>query len=409
MTVKIKQKAGAWLAPTLLILPVSALAAGSYVEARNDAMGGTGVASSHYGAAALANPALMTRAEPEDRISMILPAAGIRISDQDHLTDRVDDISNSVDGYRGLANGFTFADYPKLQAAAGDLAQQLRNLRGNTARGSAGASLVITVPTEQLDVAFVSRASGTASLATTISQGDIDYLQGVADGTVFPFPGDQNRLTSQGRVRAALVTDYGVAMAKEVAIAGHPISFGLTPKLQKTWLWNYNVSVYNYDKSDVTDGRNRTSDTGFNLDAGAATDVGEHWTLGLSAQNLVPRDIDTKEVGGVKDTWRMRPLVTSGVAWHTDRLTTALDVDLTPTKGFRSLSDSQYAGAGIEYRLAEWLQLRAGYRADMKGTDANVATAGVGFSPFQRVHLDLTGLAGEDRTWGAVAQLGFTF
>ncbi|HIB1651878.1 TPA: conjugal transfer protein TraF, partial [Salmonella enterica subsp. enterica serovar Muenchen] len=50
-----------------------ASAATSYFEARNDAMGGTGVASSHYGAAPLANPALLTKHNGSDDFSLILP------------------------------------------------------------------------------------------------------------------------------------------------------------------------------------------------------------------------------------------------------------------------------------------------------------------------------------------------
>ncbi|EFE0151376.1 conjugal transfer protein TraF, partial [Escherichia coli] len=41
-----------------VLFSFNAAAATSYFEARNDAMGGTGVASSHYGVAPLANPAL---------------------------------------------------------------------------------------------------------------------------------------------------------------------------------------------------------------------------------------------------------------------------------------------------------------------------------------------------------------
>ncbi|EIC82843.1 plasmid transfer protein TraF, partial [Serratia sp. M24T3] len=52
--------------PIIFLSPISALAAGNYYDARNDAMGGTGVASSTYGTAVLANPALMTKAKPDD-------------------------------------------------------------------------------------------------------------------------------------------------------------------------------------------------------------------------------------------------------------------------------------------------------------------------------------------------------
>ncbi|PPS59092.1 hypothetical protein CRX72_06570 [Pantoea sp. BRM17] len=59
-----------------LLVSSSALAAGTWYDARNDAMGGTGVASSHWSSAVLANPALMTRAQPEENAGIIFPSAG---------------------------------------------------------------------------------------------------------------------------------------------------------------------------------------------------------------------------------------------------------------------------------------------------------------------------------------------
>ena len=58
------------LIATAVLMAFNATAATSYFEARNDAMGGTGVASSHYSAAALANPALLTK----ERQMMISPS-----------------------------------------------------------------------------------------------------------------------------------------------------------------------------------------------------------------------------------------------------------------------------------------------------------------------------------------------
>ncbi|WP_338558931.1 conjugal transfer protein TraF [Erwinia sp. E_sp_B04_7] len=399
--------------PLLFMAPLSALAAGNYYDARNDAMGGTGVASSTYGTAVLANPALMTKAQPDDDVSIILPAAGLQVTDKNKLVDKVDDLTDSVDRYQDIANNLNFAniatDYPKVQAAAGDLASQLRGIKGNQAHGTAGAAFAVTVPNEVLPFAFVTKAYGTAHISADVTQSDIDLLQGISDGTVNPLLVNQNSLTSSALGRGAIVYDYGIAVAHEFTIAGHPVSVGVTPKLQKTYLYNYSASVYNYDKSDFKKGRYKNDDTGFNLDAGVATDVGDNWTLGLSAQNLISRDLDTKEVNGFKDTYQISPIVTPGVSFHTERLTAALDVDVTPTKRFKTQDESQYAGVGAEYRLLSWLQLRAGYRADMKSNDTNVYTAGFGLSPFNKVHLDLAGMKGDDNTWGAVAQVNFTF
>lgn len=392
----------------------SVMAAGTWYDARNDAMGGTGVASSTYGSAVLANPALMTKAQPDDNVSIIFPSAGVQITDKDKLVDKVDDISDTVDRYQDVIDNLTIFDYlsgaPQLRAAAGDMAGHLRDLRDNEAHANAAVSLAVTIPNETLPFAFVTKAYGTVEVRANVAQSDIDYLQGVADGAVFPVPGDQDRLRSSANGLAALVTDYGVAVAHEFSIAGHPVSIGVTPKVQKTWLYNYTDSLYDYDKSDINSSRYRTSDTGFNVDAGLATSFAENWTFGLTGQNLVSRDLDTKEVNGYRDTYQIRPLVTTGLAWSRGPFTATADVDLTQTKRFKSQDASQYAAVGGEYRVLDWLQLRAGYRADMKSTDENVFTAGFGLSPFSnRVHLDLAGSVGDNNTWGAMAQLGFNF
>ncbi|SUG50186.1 conjugative transfer protein [Salmonella enterica subsp. arizonae] len=91
----------------------------------------------------------------------------------------------------------------------------------------------------------------------------------------------------------------------------------LRQNCKKTWLYNYTTSIYNYDSSDWNSSRYRNDDTGFNVDAGVAADVGKNWTLGLSGQNLVSRDIDTKDIfitngmtretTNYKDTYQIRP------------------------------------------------------------------------------------------------------
>ena len=341
-----------------LFLSSSALAAGTWYDARNDAMGGTGVASSTYGSAVLANPALMTKAKPDDNVSIIFPSAGVQITDKDKLVDKVDDITDTVDRYEDELDNLTFFDYlqgaPQLRAAAGDMADRLRDLRGNEAHGNAAVALAVTVPNEVLPFAFVTKAYGTVDVRANVVQGDIDYLQSIADGA-FPAPGDQNQLRSSANGLAALVTDYGIAVAHEFNIAGHPVSVGVTPKLQKTWLYNYTASIYNYDKSDLNESRYRNTNTGFNFDAGLATDFAENWTFGLTGQNLISRDIDTKEVNGYRDTYQIRPLVTTGIAWNKGPFTATADVDLTGTKRFKSQDESQYAAVGGEYRVLDWL------------------------------------------------------
>ncbi|HDR2710130.1 TPA: conjugal transfer protein TraF [Enterobacter mori] len=392
-------------------------AANTWTEARSDAMGGTGVAAGTYGSGTLINPALLAKAKPDDGITVILPSIGAQISDKDNLRDKIDDISDDVSRYRSTLDNINLIDLlnplspasQQVSSAAGDLADQLDSLKGKTASGKAGGGISVSIPNDVLSVAFVAKANARARVSSYIDQGDIDILRGVEAVPATALTVNPNNLKSKGFGRAAIVSDYGVTVARQFDISGVPVSLGITPKLQKTWLYNYTVSIYNFDSGDINSSRYRNDDTGFNVDAGLAADFGENWTVGLTGQNLFSRDIDTKEVDGVRDTYQISPVVTAGAAWHTDLLTLTADGDLTETKGFKSEDTSQYVGVGAEVTPLSWLAVRAGYRADMKGNDSNVFTGGVGFAPFNTVHVDLMGLYGEDETWGAGAQLSMTF
>jgi hypothetical protein len=400
-----------------LLASQTASAANSWTEARNDAMGGTGVASANYGSGVLINPALLAKSQPDDDITVIFPAIGGQISDKDNLRDKIDDVTDDVNQYRRSLDNINPLDlfvpgsagYRQVSTAAGDLADQLESLKGKTASAKAGGGLAVSIPNDVLAVAFVAKANARARVSSSIDQGDIDTLRGVEAVPSSILAVDPDNLKSKGFGRAAIVSDYGVAVARQFELGGVPVSVGVTPKLQKTWLYNYTVSIYDFNSDDINSSRYRNDDTGFNMDAGLAADFGEHWTVGLSGQNLFSRDIDTKEVAGVRDTYQIRPLVTAGVAWQNDLLTLSADGDLTETKGFKSEENSQYVGVGAEVRPLDWLAVRAGYRADVKDNDSNVFTGGVGFAPFNRVHLDLMGLYGEDETWGAGAQVSVTF
>ena len=398
-----------------LFIANNASAAGTWTESRNDAMGGTGVASSRWSSAVLINPALLTNSLEGDNAALLIPSIGMQITDPENLQDNIDDISNSAEDYLNSANVplqqiiLNPGLYRQMQSNAADLSTQLKNVRGDEARAKAGGALAVSIPNEVLPFAFVAKAYGTGRVTSDITQHDLDYLDGIANGTVIPNPNDLQYLTSTGFGRVAVVSDYGVAVAHKFDVGGVPVSVGVTPKLQYTQLYNYSTSVYQFSKDDLTDNRYRNSNTGFNIDAGLAADFGDSWTVGLSGQNLVSHDIDTKVVNGFKDTYQIRPLVTTGVAWHSDFLVLTTDVDLTETKNFKSEDNSQFVGIGAEITPLPWLAVRAGYRADMLSNESNVFTGGVGFAPFDMVHVDLMGLYGQDETWGAGVQVGMTF
>ncbi|EED1398977.1 conjugal transfer protein TraF [Escherichia coli] len=376
-------------------------AATSYFEARNDAMGGTGVASSHYGVAPLANPALLTKSGAKDNFSLLLPSVGAQLSDPGNIRDNADKISDdwkafdrAVDSQSGVTQ------------AAARLKARLQDFRHTHADAQVGASAVAALPGDTLAGALMLKSYGTVSVDGKVSDADLNYLESIASSGQSV---DKDRLTSQAFARAALITDVGIALATELETAGQKWSLGFTPKFQRVDLFNYNVLVKNYDSSDFKGDRYHNTINGINADIGASMDLDDNWTLGLVAQNLIPRSIETKEVNGITETFRICPQVTAGVSWHNDMFTTALDVDLTPASGFTSDSKRQFAAIGAEFNAWKWVQLRAGYRQNLASNDGSAFTAGVGVSPFDVVHLDLAGLAGTDNNYGAIAQLQFTF
>lgn len=83
-------------------------------------------------------------------------------------------------------------------------------------------------------------------VSSSIDQQDIDYLRGiqrsdaVAAGVALDAAlngTDQitKNLNSTASGRAAIVSDYGIAVARQFELGGVPVSVGVTPKLQKTW------------------------------------------------------------------------------------------------------------------------------------------------------------------------------
>lgn len=392
------------LLSSTIFMAFNTYAATSYMEARNDAMGGTGVASSHYGTAALSNPALLTRAGITDDFSLVIPSVGVQVSDPNKMVDLLTDVKDLWDNFdSAAANPFAGAE------SAGELKNKLQEMKGAHANGQAGVAVIATVPNETLPFAVVMKSWGTVSVDGDISDQDLQLLDLIASGQLPPSAIDKTTLKSRAYARAAVLTDVGVAVARQFETAGYRWSLGVTPKYQRIDLFNYNVSTADFEKNDIKSDRYRNTKTMLNADLGLATDLTEHWTLGLAVQNIISHSVDSKTVNGEKATFKVKPQATAGVSWHNGVVTTALDIDLSEASRFNDDKKRQFASLGAEINAWSWMQVRTGYRQNMASSDGNAFTAGLGLSPFNAVHLDLTGMAGTDRTYGVVAQLQFTF
>ena len=370
-------------------------------DARSSAMGGVGVASAHFGAAPLTNPALLATSREQDKISLIAPSIGAQASDPANLIDGFDDVTTAWDNLENALGSGNEAE------AAGKLADSVAGLAGEHANANLGLSMVLAVPDDELPVALSVNSWAKGHARALVSQSDLDYLDDVAKGSIIPGKDDLDKLTSRAEGMAALVTEYGVTVAHPFTLGELPV--GITPKIQRIETWNYNVAINNYDSSDLRDGNWQHQTMSANIDAGFFASVTPEWMVALSAQNLFENKVKTREINGYQPAFIIRPELTAGTAWNNEHVTLSADIGLTPVSNFQYVDKNQYAAFGAELRAADWVQLRAGYRLDMRGNDRRVVTGGVGLSAGEAMQFDLTAMAGRDRTIGGVAQFTFHF
>ena len=89
----------------------------------------------------------------------------------------------------------------------------------------------------------------------------------------------------------------------------------------------------------------------------------------------------------------------------------AMDLDLTENEPTAFEDPTRYFGFGAEIDLFRTIQLRGGYRTNLSGTDQEVVSIGIGFSPLV-VHFDLAVMANPndpEKEAGAAFEMGVEF
>ncbi|MHC6799463.1 conjugal transfer protein TraF, partial [Vibrio antiquarius] len=201
------------------------------------------------------------------------------------------------------------------------------------------------------------------------------------------------------------VAEAGVSLAKYTNFMNQHLSFGVTPKLQRIYTYSYATSFQNFDTKDLRE--HETAETMFNLDAGALWFFGPY-RVGISAKNLIGRDVKTKSFMYGSDTiksyeYSMRPVYTVGAGIVADYFTMSVDYDLNEEKRFSSFDDNtQMIRAGIEFDILRQLALRAGYMKNLaRSSDEGTITAGIGLSPLKLIELDIAAQYTNENAMGA--------
>ncbi|TOG21551.1 conjugal transfer protein TraF [Vibrio parahaemolyticus] len=161
----------------------------------------------------------------------------------------------------------------------------------------------------------------------------------------------------------------------------------------------------NFDTKDLRE--HETAETMFNLDAGALWFFGPY-RLGISAKNLIGRDVKTKSFQYNTDTiqsyeYSMRPVYTVGAGIVADYFTMSVDYDLNEEKRFSSFDDNtQMIRAGFEIDILRQMALRGGYMKNLaRSNDEGTITAGIGLSPLNLIELDIAARYTNENAMGA--------
>lgn len=431
--------------------------ANNFFDARNTAMGGTGVASTRYSSAGFYNPAMLTKFKEDDDFSINLFTIGAEVSDKDDLVGAteqfVDDVEafeaeldaqsnasyalpnqNSIDQIKTALTGAGFdpntmtvaqiqneltnnpaltgldaslvAGFNSLVSARDDVINSFENLEGRVGRASIGASLGGAVPSKTLGFSFHINNYTDLGAFVDYDEGDRAIIESAVDSD------DLDNLQSSLDVIGFAVTDVGFSFAHEFTVKEFVFSLGVTPKYQRVDTYNYVTKAATFDsdtaKDDYKNDIYRTEDKSVNVDLGFYTDW-KKVTVGLFAKNLIAQSYKSQTVDGKEYTYNINPELAAGVAYSRGWFTVSSDLDLIARTGFATTGKNQFARIGGELDVFGHFQVRGGYRYDMKDNRENIATLGFGISPFDLIHFDIAASYGENDTYGGVLQLYGTF
>jgi hypothetical protein len=345
-------------------------------------MGGVGVVSANFLTAPFYNPALVAIYRRNDDLGMITPSFGVNYNDPNNLVDDVDNLVDKIgDG------SVTNADIAALD--------------GDKLKVDIGGVVAFALPNQYVAANIFGKAY-TESFVTP------DTYTGNAYDVI------NAELTAVKAVSIG-IAEAGISLAKYQTFLGHHFSFGVSPKLQRIYTYNYIASASDYDLSDVRE--NETAETTFNIDAGALWFYGP-FRVGFSATNIIDREIETKTVTQTitsatddsisrdvtsNHSYKLGPVYTVGAGIVADYFTLSVDYDINEAEKFTSFDDNeQMIRVGTEVDILRQLKLRGGYYKNLAYSDSEgTITAGVGLSPLNLFQLDISANYTNENAMGA--------
>ncbi len=383
----------------------SAIAANQSFDSRSHAMGGVGVSSADYLTAPFHNPALVAKYGDSDDVGILIPSIGAQAYDPNSLVDGLDSF---VDLYDSINTS------NPTQGELEDIVNGLTDLQGDQAFVQAGVAIAVAIPNDYVSVNMFVKGYADGFVLADVSDADLALANGNSTSL---------ELSSQGVTMGVGIVEAGVAFAKDFETDSGTWYVGFTPKYQQVTTINYVVDIEEYDFDNWDDDRYQSEESNFNVDVGVVYAMDSGWAFGLSGRNLIENSYETSKVTGanVEGVYNINPIYTVSTSFNHDLFTLAVDVELNESEGYESVTgleigevdpegdNTQMAGIGAEFNAWDWAQVRVGYQHDLSDNLDDQITAGLGFSPFGSVHMDISGSYAGDEQFGAVFQTYFTF
>ena len=426
--------------------PAFAISYGIY-DSRGLAMGGAATAIGTYAQAAFYNPALLAFHEEEEEAGrdgrVYIPNIVVQVSDG--AQSAIDAVDDELDTQ--LSNAINqFNDAP-LQASAGlirDVATDLRDVLDDIATDDLSIDSFIgfniSEPSNREGGGFYFGARALAGGVANVSDADRellgDYIESMGqiangadpDAVAAQYPhlinsrgqliDPTSTLTSNADVSALIVSEWGMALARQFEVRGQAIALGITPKLMRVDAFR-DTADFNDGLDSVEDAEDEFKDSqethlAFNADVGIAATIADHYRVSLTLKDAFKKQFSTKQqadpVTGepapdLKVTLSSRARM--GVGYVSDTFSVGLDYDLDESTPMATEAGTQELSLGAEYVLFNSLAVRAGYRNVQTGFHANMASAGLGYR-WKRFVMDVAYASGGGYKAGGL-QLGWTF
>jgi hypothetical protein len=373
-------------------------------------MGGAGVASGTYLSASFLNPALLTQHYSLDDFAIVFPSIHIMLSNPDDLMDNIDDLQASYN-YLDELLSTPIQDSNAIRKIASQLGNDFLILTNVEIELEGNIAFALSIPNKHLSMSLYAQSSFYLLSRVDIKNEDISSLSALAleINNIAINEYDLNNLNSSALLLGRVDTEMGVSLAKQFEWNTWQYSIGITPKYQYIQSYHYTLDVEIFNNSDYDDPKYQTDEGLFNIDLGFIFTFDPHWKMGLMGKNLIQKNYITQRINDHSFTYSIAPEWKIGLGYQSHFFSASLDFDLNEKKYFNLEGKSQFVRMGAEIKAVNWGAFRIGYRYDLSNNTRDFFTFGLGISPWDIFHLDITAIYANKNELGFSVQTSLMF